>query len=347
MTGLVLEGGGAKGAYQAGAYFALKKCHVKINAVVGTSIGSFNAALIASHEEEKMKNLWKDTSIESILGLDEEMASQILNKKITKENMEWSFKTIYNIFKDGGLDISNYKALVRNNVNEEKLRRSKINFGLTTLKRDGLKPVELFTENIPSGLVHEYIVASSYLPIFKKQKLIDDSYYLDGGFYNLSPVNMLERIGCDKIYIVNIKGVGFRQPKKKNRAQIIEIKPSSDLGSIVLFDKESNEENMKRGYLDTLKVLKKLDGFEYTFKKRPYRQYKHFVEYIDNKLYNATEVLVSKEGIKNVVIGAVEHALKKANQKDLTVYDIKKAILYINSLNNRGIIYDFIRNLNI
>ena len=347
MTGLVLEGGGAKGAYQAGAYFALKKSHIKINAVVGTSIGSFNAALIASHEEDKMRTLWKDTSIDSILGLDEEMASQVLNKKITKENIEWSFKTIYSVLKEGGLDISNYKALVRNNVNEDKLRKSNINFGLTTLKREGLKPVELFTENIPNGLVHEYIVASSYLPIFKKQKLIDNNYYLDGGFYNLSPVNMLERVGCDIIYVVNIKGIGFRQPNKKHGAKIIEIKPSSDLGSIVLFDKESNEENMRRGYLDTLKVLKKLDGFEYTFKRRPFRQYKHFVKYIDRKLYNATEVLVGKEGIKNVVIGAVEHALKKEKQNELNVYDIKSTIKYINSLNKRGIIYDFIRDLNI
>ena len=110
---------------------------------------------------------------------------------------------------------------------------------------------------------------------------------------------------------------------------------------------DNNEKNMRRGYLDTLKVLKKLDGFEYTFKRRPFRQYKHFVKYIDRKLYNATEVLVGKEGIKNVVIGAVEKALKKEMQNELKVYDIKNTIKYINSLNRRGIIYDFIRDLNI
>ena len=43
---LVLEGGGAKGAYQIGAWKALKEAGVKINAVAGTSVGALNGALI-------------------------------------------------------------------------------------------------------------------------------------------------------------------------------------------------------------------------------------------------------------------------------------------------------------
>ena len=38
----------------------------------------------------------------------------------------------------------------------------------------------------------------------KKEKLVDDSYYLDGGFFNNSPVDMLDKIGCDKIYVIGI-----------------------------------------------------------------------------------------------------------------------------------------------
>ena len=48
MIGLVLSGGGVKGAYQVGSYFAFKKCHIKIDGIVGCSIGSFNAAMIAA-----------------------------------------------------------------------------------------------------------------------------------------------------------------------------------------------------------------------------------------------------------------------------------------------------------
>ena len=44
--GLVLEGGGAKGAYQIGAWKALKEAGVKIKGVSGTSVGALNGALI-------------------------------------------------------------------------------------------------------------------------------------------------------------------------------------------------------------------------------------------------------------------------------------------------------------
>ena len=62
MTGLVLAGGGVKGSYQVGAYLAFKKCGIKINGVVGTSIGSFNAALIASGMEKELYEFWKNAA---------------------------------------------------------------------------------------------------------------------------------------------------------------------------------------------------------------------------------------------------------------------------------------------
>ena len=47
MRGLALEGGGAKGSYEIGAYIALKELGYKFDMVAGTSIGSLNAALIS------------------------------------------------------------------------------------------------------------------------------------------------------------------------------------------------------------------------------------------------------------------------------------------------------------
>ena len=67
MTGLVLGGGGVKGSYQVGAYLAFKKCGIKIDGVVGTSIGSFNAALIVSGMEKELYNCWKDVNVGELL----------------------------------------------------------------------------------------------------------------------------------------------------------------------------------------------------------------------------------------------------------------------------------------
>src|SRR5580765_1385849 len=47
---LVLQGGGALGAYQIGVYEALHEAGIEPDWVIGTSIGAINAALIAGNE---------------------------------------------------------------------------------------------------------------------------------------------------------------------------------------------------------------------------------------------------------------------------------------------------------
>ncbi len=345
MVGLALEGGGAKGSYQAGAYMALKKCHIKIDAVSGTSIGSLNGALIASHDEAKMLALWRDATMTELLGIDETKAHEILKSGLSINKLRISFTEIYKAFKNKGLDMSNYRALVRNAVDEKKLRKSDINYGLTTIKMANLEPLEMFIEDIPEGKLHDYIVASSYLPVFKKEKLIDDGYYLDGGFYNLSPSDMLEKIGCDKIYIVNIKGVGFRKPRFKSTAELIEIKPKTNLGSIIIFDKNSIEENIRRGYNDTLKVLGKLDGIDYYFSHRPSWFYRRLNHAVKDKLYKAASALLHAKNERETVIKACEYILKHEKCSDITKYRIKDIVKLAKNKREENIIYTYVRNL--
>src|SRR5205809_7710482 len=47
---LVLQGGGALGAYQAGVYQALHEAGLEPDWIIGTSIGAINASLIAGNE---------------------------------------------------------------------------------------------------------------------------------------------------------------------------------------------------------------------------------------------------------------------------------------------------------
>ena len=46
--GLVLSGGGAKGAYQVGVVKALAEAGVRVDAVAGASIGALNGAIVAA-----------------------------------------------------------------------------------------------------------------------------------------------------------------------------------------------------------------------------------------------------------------------------------------------------------
>jgi NTE family protein len=63
---LVLSGGGALGAYQAGAYAALEQCSVRPNWIAGTAIGAINAAIIAGnlpHERVlRLRQFWRELS---------------------------------------------------------------------------------------------------------------------------------------------------------------------------------------------------------------------------------------------------------------------------------------------
>jgi NTE family protein len=63
---LVLQGGGALGAYQAGVYQALHEHHLVPDWVVGTSIGAINAALIAGNAPAnrllRVKQFWDRVS---------------------------------------------------------------------------------------------------------------------------------------------------------------------------------------------------------------------------------------------------------------------------------------------
>src|SRR5258705_7589022 len=64
---LLLQGGGALGAYQGGVYQALAEANIYPDWVAGISIGSINSALIAGNaleqRLEKMRAFWEAISI--------------------------------------------------------------------------------------------------------------------------------------------------------------------------------------------------------------------------------------------------------------------------------------------
>lgn len=73
-TGLVLSGGGAVGAYQAGVVKALAECGTQISMVSGASIGAFNGAIIAaspdlSEAAVRLEALWDHLGNNQVLSV--------------------------------------------------------------------------------------------------------------------------------------------------------------------------------------------------------------------------------------------------------------------------------------
>src|SRR5215469_13831572 len=60
---LVLQGGGALGAYQGGVYEALHEAKVEPDWIIGTSIGAINASIIAGNAVEqrlhRLREFWR------------------------------------------------------------------------------------------------------------------------------------------------------------------------------------------------------------------------------------------------------------------------------------------------
>src|SRR5436305_7543985 len=63
VVALVLQGGGALGAYQAGVYEGLHEAGIRPNWLAGISIGALNAAIIAGSGEaervERLRAFWE------------------------------------------------------------------------------------------------------------------------------------------------------------------------------------------------------------------------------------------------------------------------------------------------
>jgi NTE family protein len=68
-TALVLSGGGAKGAYEAGVAAVFVERGLPIRLVAGSSAGALNAAMIADGRMERLEALWRGLSRERVYSL--------------------------------------------------------------------------------------------------------------------------------------------------------------------------------------------------------------------------------------------------------------------------------------
>lgn len=347
MVGVALEGGGARGSYQIGAIKALYKCGIYPKCFVGTSIGSVNAAICAMGDKKRLEEVWNSVSCEELFNVDSNLIRALDEKKLNRKVLKDSVKTISGIIKNSGIDTSNLKKAYKEYVDEEKLRKSNIDFGLVTYSLTDRKPVYLFLKDIPNGKLHEYLIASSYLPVFKMEKIIDDKIYLDGGFHDNCPINMLLKEGYDEIYAIRTYSIGLMQPLIENNAKITYIGPKKKLGSLLLFDEKTIKENAELGFYDTLKVIKKLDGNDYYFKRKDDIYYELITSNINIGFYLT---LTGTKSLKKMTIKIIESILKENKINPYSVYDMNYIILKVkklmkNKTNHKY--YKFIKNLKI
>ena len=319
MIGLALGGGGTKGTYQVGSYFAFKKAKIKFNGIVGTSIGSFNAAMFAIKKERELYDFWMYEDLDTLLHFNKE--------KTIKKRIEF----LKSVIKEKGIKTDLLKEKLNELIKEDKLRNSKIDFGLATLNLSNLKPTYLFKDDIKENNLINSIVASSYLPIFKMER-IDEKFYLDGGFFDNLPYNMLFEKGYKKVYAIDLSGISLKK-EKKGDGELIIIKPSRGLGSMLNTNKEKLSHNFLMGYYDTLKVLGKFDGIKYVFYNRSERRYKRLYKNFNEDDFKLLYKKYKTKNLKLATLKMVESFLVKSDKDYFKKRQITKELKILKSTN--------------
>lgn len=350
MIGLALEGGGAKGSYQIGAYYAMKDCGIKFDGFCGTSIGAFNSAMLACGKSSECLEFWQNVNIASILGFDQNFIKKIVNRQIDFDFLKMSFKGAVRVLKNRGVETKGLLDVLTKNVNETELRKSKKDYGLCTVRVNDLTPLYLFKEDMKNGLLHDYILASCYLPFFRIEKKVDNHYYIDGGFYDNSPVNMLIDKKYTKIYVVRVNvGLSINITKKpKKNVDITYIKPSRSVGGMIEFNDAKVHDNIYMGYYDTLRILRNYDGYVYTFKRKKEAFFNRAVRKVEEAKLRRVKNFFGAKTNKKAVVKAIEYIMQKEGIDYYKVYRIRKVIRNLKKYYKKDhFIYDFVGSLKI
>ncbi|MEL7563556.1 MAG: patatin-like phospholipase family protein [Dehalobacterium sp.] len=312
MLGIALEGGGAKAAFHMGVVKAFLEEGYEFGGITGTSFGAFNGAMIAQGDFDAGYRLWENMNTSQLFDFNKETLAKIISKHIDKETFFHFAARVREFIENKGIDASKIRQMIENIINEDKLRKSPVDFGLVTVSISELKPLELYKEDIPQGKIPEYIMASANFPGLKI-KPIEGKYYLDGGLYDNCPVNLLARKGYREIIAVRTLSIGVIQEIKYPNVKVTSVMPSEDLGNILNFDNNLIRRNLKMGYYDAMRTIKGLKG-------RKYYIYPHNEEFFlqtlcsmpNESIYNLGELLdINEMDPKRMMFEKIIPALTK------------------------------------
>lgn len=260
--GIVFDGGGARGAYQIGAWKALEEAGIKISAVAGTSVGALNGALLCMGNVEAAEELWRNIKYSDVMEIDDMLMESVFGGDY-KVPVKVLLKEVWEIIKDGGVDITPLKELIYSHIDEEKIRTCGKEFCLVTYSMSDRQALELSIDEITLGKLGDYLLASAYLIGFKNEPL-HGKKYMDGGLINNVPTKALVERGYHDIIQVRIFGPGIaRKAEIPDTGSFYEIQPRIPLGSIIEFSAKRSRQNLKIGYFDAKRVIFGLEGSIY------------------------------------------------------------------------------------
>lgn len=284
---LVLSGGGARGAYEAGVLSYLFE-HVypklppgfEFDIVSGTSVGAIHAAFVAASAHlgpaergRALRETWEDMTLDQVLRVRAFDVAALPFRALGLDALVRGHGDHPEVL--GGLvDISPLERLVAARIPWSYLRANldagrpgalsvactEIQTGIVTVFLDGPlgDPTAWdYDEYVAARTVEIsplHVRASAAIPFLFPAVRIGDSYFLDGGLRVNTPLSPVLRLAADKVLVIGLRGV--RPPKSLpvlNDESVI-TQPAFLLGkvlNVLLLDQLEHE--LKR--LDTINTL--------------------------------------------------------------------------------------------
>ena len=278
--GLVLDGGGAKGAYHIGVFKALKELDISkyINAISGASVGALNACLFSIYNlnSQIVENIWINEVEDKILTLN---PNKVINSffRIKKNYIKNAVNEIVSDFLDDDnillIPFINFLStsavfsregiieIMDKYLYEETIK--KINIYVSCTNIYDFKPHYFKLNDYSLKTIKKILLASSAIPAIFPPENIRGKLYIDGGISDNSPIKALKNYKFTDIIIVHLKqnnNSNILKNKLDNDINIYELYPKKNLGSFfegtLNFSSKFIKKCMQHGYIDALNLLK-------------------------------------------------------------------------------------------
>ncbi len=267
---IALEGGGAKGAYEIGAWIALKEDGFKYNAISGTSVGALNGAFMVMDDLDRAVEAWRNIKLTQVIELDSDEETdfkKLLNGKAEISDIDELLGYFLEIIKNRGLNVEPLRQWIKDIVDGEKIQNSPVEFYVSTVSLSDLKTLEVKINDLPTEKICDMLLASAYHPTFRHEKL-GGKLYTDGGMRDSLPLHALVSRGYKDIIAIRIPGHGKeRRFKMPDDVKLTVIDTGFDLGGVLNFDSKQAKWDMTVGYYDTKRVLYGLCGRHYCIER--------------------------------------------------------------------------------
>lgn len=232
-TVLILQGGGALGAFECGVVRALEEAKIAPKIVSGVSVGAINGAIIASNPEHPARALeafWNDISVYA----PQIAPASLANAFAVGTAMTWGIPGFFTPrwLAPGAngewwpsqwtslYDASPIKTLLRKYVDFPKLSQSPVRLIIAAVDVD-LGELVFFDSRIDE-LTPDHIVASCSLPPLFPWTTIDGRHYWDGGIISNSPLeHVLRKCGADNKQVLIVDLFPGKRPLPSNLAEVL------------------------------------------------------------------------------------------------------------------------------